>query len=124
MWLPRPFLAVATVGADPSTPAGDDPSTRFARSGSALARDDSDRDAALTHSLIPQRYDRTEAGAPPGGPDAEQDADHRREHEGGGDRQRRDDGVPLEEGAHRRRASAADEGADETTEQAEHDGLD
>src|SRR3954471_21392430 len=52
MWLPRPFLAVATVGADPSTPAGDDPSTRFARSGSALARDDSGQ---ALHSVCPRR---------------------------------------------------------------------
>jgi len=35
-----PHLRVKPPSADPSTPAGDDPSARFARSGSTLARDD------------------------------------------------------------------------------------
>ena len=35
-----PRLRVKPPSADPSTPAGDDPSARFARSGSTLARDD------------------------------------------------------------------------------------
>src|SRR3954470_11004954 len=74
--------------------------------------------------LVSQRDDRIEAGRAPRGPDAEQDADDGGEDERGDDCERRDDRVPLEEGAHRRRASTADEGADEATEQAEHHGLD
>src|SRR5262245_47485416 len=77
----------------------------------------------LTISLVSQSYDRIQAGSSPRGPDAEEDAHHSREDERGDDREWRDDRVPLEEGAHRCRASAADEGADEATEQAEHDGL-
>src|SRR5436189_3619903 len=78
----------------------------------------------LTNSLVSERHDRIQTGRAPRGPDAEQYADHGGEDERGDDRQWGDDRVPLEEGAHCGCASAADERADEATQQAEHDRLD
>src|SRR5689334_7709292 len=71
-------------------------------------------DARRRGSLVAERLDRVETRGAPRGPDAEADADQRREPERDDHRVRADRGRPMEERAEPERAAAAQDDARET----------